>query len=130
MEITTYTNFRKHLKSFLDNVLIKHSPLFVTRSKGEDIVVLSKSDYESMQETFYLLKSPKNASRLLAGLEEYEKGLGKENFVRGMRCVFLSQGWKTICIGRKRTRKCLKKSTCLSRRLTDLLLKEPGSLNF
>lgn len=78
MEITTYTNFRKHLKSFLDDVLVKHAPLFVTRSKGEDIVVLSKSDYESMQETFHLLKSPKNASRLLAGIEEYKKGLGQE----------------------------------------------------
>ena len=78
MEITTYTTFRQHLKSFLDKVLQNHDPLFVTRANGEDVVVLSKSDYESMQETFYLLKSPNNATRLLKGIEEYEKGLGKE----------------------------------------------------
>jgi antitoxin YefM len=78
MEITTYTNFRKHLKTFLDNVLANHTPLFVTRAKGEDVVILSKADYESMQETFYLLQSPKNAARLLSGIEEYEKGLGEE----------------------------------------------------
>lgn len=78
MEITTYTNFRKHLKTFLDNVLANHTPLFVTRTKGEDVVILSKADYESMQETFYLLQSPKNAARLLSGIEEYEKGLGEE----------------------------------------------------
>jgi len=78
MEITTYTAFRQRLKSFLDQVFVSHSPLFVTRAKGQDVVVLSKADYESMQETFYLLKSPKNAARLLKGIEDYEKGLGKE----------------------------------------------------
>jgi antitoxin YefM len=76
--ITTYTDFRQQLKSYLDKVRSSHSPLFVTSANGEDVVVLSKSDYESMEETFYLLKSPKNAARLLQGIEDYEKGLGKE----------------------------------------------------
>lgn len=78
MEITTYSNFRQHLKSFLDKVFTNREPIFVTRSNGEDVVVMSKSDYDSMLETFHLLKSPKNAERLLKGIEEYEKGLGKE----------------------------------------------------
>lgn len=78
MEITTYTAFRKHLKSFLDKVLASHSPLFVTRTNGEDVVVISKADYDSMQETFYLLKSPKNATRLLESIEEYKSGKGQE----------------------------------------------------
>ena len=76
MEITTYSNFRLHLKSFMDLVFTTRSPLFVTRSKGDDVVVLSKSDYESMQETLYLLSSPKNAERLALGLDEYKKGEG------------------------------------------------------
>ena len=78
MQVTTYTNFRQRLKSYLDKVRNNHTPLFVTSANGEDVVVLSKSDYDSMEETFYLLKSPKNAVRLLKGLEDYEKGLGKE----------------------------------------------------
>jgi len=78
MDITNYTSFRQNLKSFLDKVFQEHSPLFVTRANGEDVVVMSKADYEAMQETFYLLRSPKNAARLLEGIEEYEKGLGKE----------------------------------------------------
>ena len=78
MQVTTYTNFRQQLKSYLDKVRNNHTPLFVTSANGEDVVVLSKSDYESMEETFYLLKSPKNALRLLQGIEDYEKGLGKE----------------------------------------------------
>ena len=78
MQITTYTSFRQKLKSYLDKVRDNHTPLYVTSANGEDVVVLSKSDYESMEETFYLLKSPANASRLLKGIEAYEKGLGKE----------------------------------------------------
>ena len=76
MEITTYSNFRRNLKSFLDMVLSTRSPLFVSRSKGEDVVVISKSDYESMQESLYLLGSSKNAERLFKGIEEFKKGKG------------------------------------------------------
>ena len=78
MEITNYTSFRQSLKSYLDKVFSNHTPLFVTRAKGEDVVVMSKADYDSMQETFYLLKSPQNALRLEKGLQEYEKGLAKK----------------------------------------------------
>ena len=59
-------------------VLATRSPLFVTRSKGEDVVIISKSDYESMQETMYLLSSSKNAERLAKGMEEYNLGKGKK----------------------------------------------------
>jgi len=76
--ITTYSDFRQQLKSWLDKVRNDHTPLFVTNAKGEDVVVLSKSDYESMEETFYLLKNPNNAARLLKTIADYENGLGKE----------------------------------------------------
>ncbi|MGY3214833.1 type II toxin-antitoxin system Phd/YefM family antitoxin [Mucilaginibacter sp. HD30] len=76
--ITTYSDFRQQLKSWLDKVRNDHTPLFVTNAKGEDVVVLSKSDYESMEETFYLLKNPNNAARLLKGIADYNKGYAKE----------------------------------------------------
>ena len=60
----------------MDLVFKSRAPLFVTRSKGDDIVVMAKSDYESLNETLYLLSSTKNAERLAKGLEEYEKGKG------------------------------------------------------
>jgi len=77
MEITTYSNFRQNLKAFMDKVFDTKSPLFVTRSNGEDIVVLSKEDYDGIQETLHLLSSPKNAQRLKESLEEFEKGGGQ-----------------------------------------------------
>jgi antitoxin YefM len=78
MEITTYSNFRQNLKSFLDKVLTDHTPLFITRAKGEDVVVMSKADYDSIQETFYLLKNPANAKHLLESLKELNEGKGME----------------------------------------------------
>jgi len=77
MEITTYTSFRRNLKSYMDLIFSSRVPLFVTRSKGEDVVVLSKTDYEGMQETIHLLSSPKNAERIAIALKEYEQGKGQ-----------------------------------------------------
>jgi antitoxin YefM len=76
--ITTYSDFRLKLKGYLDLVFQSRTPLHVTRTKGENIVVLSEADYESLMETFYLLKSPKNAKRLLRAVEQYEAGKGQE----------------------------------------------------
>ena len=60
----------------MDKVLTTRAPLYVTRSKGEDVVVLSKEEYESMMETFHLLSSPKNAERLLQAIKEDKEGKG------------------------------------------------------
>lgn len=78
MQITTYTDFRQRLKFYLDAVRNDHAPLVVTSANSEDVVVISKADFASMEETFYLLKSPANAARLLKSLEDYENGLGRE----------------------------------------------------
>ena len=78
MLVTTYTSFRQQLKSYLDKVRNNHTPLVVTSAGSDDVVVISKADYESMEETFYLLKSPNNAARLLKSIEDHEKGLGQE----------------------------------------------------
>lgn len=74
MLTVNYSVFRQELNTFLDKVSESHIPMIVTRAKGEDMVVLSKSDYDSLEETFYLMKSPANAARLLKGIEEYKQG--------------------------------------------------------
>ncbi|WP_257667964.1 type II toxin-antitoxin system Phd/YefM family antitoxin [Parapedobacter tibetensis] len=75
--ITTYSDFRQKLKTYLDQVFKSNSPLHITRTKGENIVVLSESDYESIMETFYLLRSPKNAERLQRAVTQYQQGKGE-----------------------------------------------------
>lgn len=74
MEITTYSKFRQHLKEFLDNIFTTRTPLYVKRVRGEDVVVLSKSDYESMEETLYLLSSENNRNHLVESMKQAEQG--------------------------------------------------------
>ncbi|MGL1887669.1 MAG: type II toxin-antitoxin system prevent-host-death family antitoxin [Reichenbachiella sp.] len=81
MELTTYTNFRQNLKSFLDKVLTNRMPLLVTRTHGQDVVVLSKKDYDSIHETFYLLRNPRNAQRIFESLNELQEGHGYEKVI-------------------------------------------------
>ena len=76
MEVTTLTDFRQNMKSYFEKVLNMSKPLFISRPKGHDMVLMSKSEYESMQETFHLLSSPKNADRLLKAIEADKAGEG------------------------------------------------------
>lgn len=52
-------------------VIGDNTPLKV-KSKSGTVVILSEEDYNSMQETFYLLKSPKNAQVLLNRISDYK----------------------------------------------------------
>lgn len=77
MEATTYTDFRRNMKTYFEKVFSMRKPLFISRPKGHDVVLLSKEEYTSMQETFHLLRSPKNAELLLKAIEADKKGEGK-----------------------------------------------------
>ena len=69
MAHVTYTDLRGNLKKFLDEVCDSHAPLVVTRQNGRNVIIVSEEDYEGLAETAYLLRSPKNAARLLASME-------------------------------------------------------------
>ncbi|MCD6295514.1 MAG: type II toxin-antitoxin system prevent-host-death family antitoxin, partial [Deltaproteobacteria bacterium] len=55
-----------------------HSPIIVTRKSSNSVVIMSLEDYESLEETAYLLRSPKNAKRLLESIAQLENGKGLE----------------------------------------------------
>lgn len=60
----------------LDAVVDDQEGVVVTRAGREPVVMISLSEYESLKETAYLLRSPENARRVLAGVEEVENGRG------------------------------------------------------
>ena len=69
MFTTNFTSLRANLSCLMDKVARDHVPLFITRSSKETMVLISLSDFASMDETMYLTKSPKNRDRLAQSLE-------------------------------------------------------------
>jgi antitoxin YefM len=74
MNAINYTDLRKNLKEYLDQVYQDHEPLIITRKNNQNIVVISIEDYNSLVETNYLLSNPSNAKRLLNSLEKARSG--------------------------------------------------------
>lgn len=78
MQTMTYSDLRQNLSTALDQVNEDHVPLLITRQRGKEAVLISYSDYRSIEETLYLLSNPKNAERLLKSIAELEAGKGKK----------------------------------------------------
>ena len=74
----TFSNARNNLKAVLDRVVADHAPIKITRQRGEAVVIISERDWESIEETLYLLSSPRNAERLLNSIKELDAGKGIE----------------------------------------------------
>lgn len=70
MDSISYTAARANLGKMMDQVCESHDPLIITRGGQESVVMLSLEDFNSLEETAYLLRSPKNARRLLEAIAE------------------------------------------------------------
>lgn len=78
MKSISYTSARSSLAKTMEKVCEDHAPIAITR-KGEGAVVLmSMADYQALEETAYLLRSPKNMRRLIQSVSELEEGNGQE----------------------------------------------------
>ena len=78
MEAINYTVVRQTLAQRMDQVCDDHTPIIVTRQNNRSVVLLSLEDYQALEETAYLLRSPKNAKRLMESILELESGRGTE----------------------------------------------------
>ena len=77
MNAITYSQARENLAKTITNVCEDHSPVIITKKGTEAVVMISLEDYEAMEETTYLLRSPKNAKLLLESIDQLEQGKGK-----------------------------------------------------
>ncbi len=78
MDAITYTTARAKLAETMDRVCDDHEAIIITRNGEQAVVMMSLDDYKALEETSYLLRSPKNARRLLEAIAELEEGRGKE----------------------------------------------------
>ena len=80
MQSISYTAARSNLAKTMEKVCDDHNPIVITRKGEGSVVMISMEDYQALEETAYLLRSPKNTRRLIAAIADLEqgKGLGKE----------------------------------------------------
>ena len=76
MDAITYTAARANLASTMNRVCNDHEALIITRNGEQSVVLLSLEDFTALEETAYLLRSPANAKRLLAAVEQLSAGRG------------------------------------------------------
>jgi antitoxin YefM len=70
----TYTAARENLAATMNKVCENHEPVIITRDQA--VVMMSLEDYNALEETAYLTRSPANARRLLESIQELEQGKG------------------------------------------------------
>jgi antitoxin YefM len=73
MSAITATDARKNLFGLIQQVNDDHAPVEVV-SKHGNAILISKDDYDALTETEYLLRSPRNAERLLNSIERARQG--------------------------------------------------------
>ena len=79
MDAVNYSYTRQNLTAVMDKVGQDHAPVMITRQKGEPVVMMALADYNALEETAYLLRSPKIAQRLMSAMESLRS---KEGIVR------------------------------------------------
>jgi antitoxin YefM len=79
MKTMTYSESRAKYAETLDSVVDDREEVVITRAGHDPVVMVALDEYESLKETAYLLRSPANARRLLAAIEDLENGGGVEH---------------------------------------------------
>ncbi len=76
MDAMTYTAARANLASTMNRVCNDHEALIITRNGEQAVVMLSLEDFNALEETAYLLRTPANAKRLLSAVTQLNSGKG------------------------------------------------------
>ncbi len=105
MKALSYTALRKTLAKTMEKVCDDHEPIVITRKSEGAVVMLSLEDYESLEETTYLLRSPKNVKRLFESISQLEEGKGLEKDLDECNSYSRSTPGSTTFTGKKATKK-------------------------
>jgi antitoxin YefM len=70
MDSINYTAARRNLAKVMDQVCNDHAPVMITRKGKASVVIMSLEEYQTLEKTAYLLRSPANARNLLESIAE------------------------------------------------------------
>jgi antitoxin YefM len=83
--VTTYTHARATLAALCEEVSSTREPVIIRRRNAADVALVSADELESLLETAHLLRSPKNAERLLAALSRAQTSELKPSTIEDLR---------------------------------------------
>ncbi|CAM3849532.1 YoeB-YefM toxin-antitoxin system antitoxin YefM [Serratia silvae] len=78
MKTLSFSDARQNFASVMNETVDDRAPILITRQKGTACVIMSLAEYESLEETAYLLRSPSNARHLMDSIAELKAGQGTE----------------------------------------------------
>jgi antitoxin YefM len=79
MVAISYTAARANLAQTMNRVCADHEPMIITRNGEHSVVMLSLDHFKALEETAYLLRSPRNARRLMDAVDSLEAGRGQDH---------------------------------------------------
>jgi antitoxin YefM len=82
---TTYTQARANLAKLFNEVTENREVVIIRRRRGEDVAVVAADELSSLTETAHLLRSPKNARRLLQALARAQEKTEKPQSVDALK---------------------------------------------
>lgn len=85
---TTYSHARANFAALCDEAVSSTEPVIIHRRGAQDVALISAAELRSLQETAHLLRSPKNAERLLAALTRARGGSGSSQSPESIREEF------------------------------------------
>jgi antitoxin YefM len=88
MGTASYSHLREHLAEVWDEVEDTQEPIIVSRRGHQDMAILPADELESLRETAHLMRSPKNARRLLEAISRANLGEGAAVDPRSLRDAF------------------------------------------
>lgn len=68
--VVTSNELRDHFKKYADDALENHSVIIVKRPHNKNMIMMSEDEYQSLQETEYLLRDPENRRFLEKSLDQ------------------------------------------------------------
>jgi len=74
MLVTSVSDFRKNIRSYLDRVTKNFETLIINRGNDSGIVVMSLEEYNSLMATNHELSSRKNETRLDSAIDKLKSG--------------------------------------------------------
>lgn len=78
MLATSYSNVRQKFKDYCDKATNDFETIIITRERGDNVVMISETEYNNLLENIYVRKNPKYYNELLQSIEQLKAGKGKK----------------------------------------------------